>query len=669
MKRPFHNTPWPEADLPAQGGADNPPAGKAGSSLDTFVYPESTKQLLSVIISPEDAQAHLLLPLSFIGNELTVAVVHPEKREVLQDLRRRYDAFHVSFLPIGAQKFTELYHELYQQPVKGLSEPGSPSSAPFSEPPGHGRTPVGPISAKGQELPEPMPNDSSTASASLAGPDLPDLPDLPGLAEALLTHAAKCRASAIHFEQEEGRGKVRYRIDGVLQELEPGRLQESIQARPEDVVSRLKILANLEQADPLLPQHRVFRFAPANGALPEQDELVLRLATCPAVDGESFTINILDSRKARPDLEMLGHAPPVLQALETCLAHGRGMVLVAGPPGSGKNTTLQAILEFLRAPSRRIVMAEEYVTARLPGVMQTAIDPERGLTAPRLLRSFLPLDPDVIMLDRFDDRPSMRQGVNCARQGPLFLSSIAAVDGSEVLARFEAAGCDRAELAALINGVLVQRLVRRICPDCKTACVPERDEWGRLFVDYPSQLTFFLGKGCALCDFTGFKGRTLLSELFVPGAAAAATRENGREGLREAAASNGLPSLLDDGLLKLGETTLGEILRVVPAAAIARFRQRTGRGTGQNSAAAIKRGRSFLLTDPAGQRDRIDRMYEFYRELSLALASTRVVERALFHRFITTSYREIKRSAASGAITFNFTAAGDRVKIAAIPRH
>ena len=657
MKRPCHKVLSSQADFPVQRADGAGMADFACRSLDDFAYAEGAKHLLTVFISPEYAQEHFVLPLSFSGQELTVAVIDSERRDVVQSLKRTYEPFYISWVLIDEGKFAELYNDLYQRPIKGLPTTGlrADTMAPASR----GQHTTGSTSGQNPEPSGPPPNVHSDGSV--------DFLDHKDLVNAVISSGIKHRASEIHFEQEQGRGKLRYRIDGVLRELEPGWLQEKIQVQPDAFVSCLKALANLDLSRHHRPQNRVFRFVCSEPSLSGQDDLLLQLATCPSINGENCTIRILDACQVRPGLDMLDHSPRVLQSLKTFLSSKTGLILVAGPPGSGKTTTLYAALEFLRAPSRKIITAEDPIAGRLPGVMQVAVNPERGLTAARLLRSFLPLAPDVVMLDKLCDYDSIRLGFDVAPKGPLFLSSMPAADSLEVLARLEAAGINRTEIAAGLSCVLVQRLVRRICPSCRGTYIPEAEEWGRLFADYPSQLTFFRGKGCDVCDFTGFKGRTILSELLVLDVTEAAAWRDGGGDLPNAAGNGngGLHSLLDDGLLKLADTTLAEILRVVSAAAVARFRQQAG----LVSVEELKKGRSFLLSDPIGQQDRIDRMYEFYRELTFAMMKTKVVERELFHRFISTSYEEIKRSAQNGAITFNFTGAGDRVQITAIPRY
>ncbi|MDF1615488.1 GspE/PulE family protein [Desulfurivibrio dismutans] len=400
--------------------------------------------------------------------------------------------------------------------------------------------------------------------------------------------------------------------------------------------------------------------------------LDFRVATCPAISGENVTIRILDSRNANVGLEKLNHSPHVLDPFKIFLKSAAGMVLVTGPTGSGKSSTLYGALQYIYDPTLKIITAEDPIEYSFPGIMQTQINNKIGLSFSQLLRSFLRLDPDVILVGEIRDGDTAQIGFDAAQTGHLVLSTLHTNDAISTLGRLDDLGIDRAQIAASLSCVLAQRLVRRICPTCLADYVPSEEEWSPLFSDYPTHLTFFKGEGCSDCDFTGFSGRTLLSELFVPSDFKSFNKGAGVDELKaEAIESGRMKTMVDDGLLKLGDTTISEILRVVPHEMIQMFRKRGSRSApgahDPGPASSTGRGRGFMITDPATEGIRIDQMYEEYLSLAAIIQDEEKIDRELFHRFVTDNFQDLTKTTGSHSILFNFENADGGVRITAVP--
>lgn len=306
------------------------------------------------------------------------------------------------------------------------------------------------------------------------------------LVDALLSRAVEAQASDIHLQPQERRLRIRMRIDGVLQDFEPvaGDLAQA-------VVSRLKILAGLDIAERRLPQ---------DGAVKQVvrgREIDLRIAIAPAVHGEAVVVRILDRGHVALDFDALGFGGAVRRRLDALLARPSGILLVTGPTGSGKSTTLYAALARLNGPERNIVTVEDPVENKLDGVTQIQVKPEIGLTFARVLRSVLRLDPDVIMVGEIRDPETAQIATQAALTGHLVLATLHTNSAASAVTRLLDMGVDDYLIASTVGGVLAQRLVRKLCPACRTPA----DEGG------------FRAVGCPACNMTGYRGRIAIHEL------------------------------------------------------------------------------------------------------------------------------------------------------------
>ena len=373
---------------------------------------------------------------------------------------------------------------------------------------------------------------------------------------ALLLQAVRERASDLHFEPYEARAVVRFRIDGVLADvLEPPRALHAA------IVSRLKIMANLDIAEKRLPQD-------GRIALKLGDRGVdVRVSTLPTGSGERVVLRLLDQDAARLDLASLGMAADTLARVDALIREPHGIVLVTGPTGSGKTTTLYAALSRLPRGSVNMMTVEDPIEYALDGVAQTQVNPRVDLTFARALRAILRQDPDVVMIGEIRDLETAQIAVQASLTGHLVLATLHTNDAASAVTRLADMGVEPYLLSSSLLGVLAQRLVRTLCPACRRAAPPtdaERALVGSMGIVVPAQL--HAPAGCEACKQSGYRGRTGIYELLPVDEA---TRRLVHDGageiaLRDAARRAGQRSLRSDGARHLadGTTSLAELVRV-----------------------------------------------------------------------------------------------------------
>jgi general secretion pathway protein E len=372
----------------------------------------------------------------------------------------------------------------------------------------------------------------------------------------LISKAAELRASDIHLEPAEDRLRVRFRIDGALHD------QPSLPAALKSaVVSRIKVMAGLNIAERRLPQDGRLRLAVRG------HEIDLRVATSPAIHGEGVVLRLLDRSGLSLDLDSLGFDAASQDRFRRALAQPHGVVLVTGPTGSGKTTTLYAALTGLNAPERKILTIEDPIEYRLAGINQTQVSPQIGLSFSAALRSFLRQDPDVMMVGEIRDLETAQIAVQAALTGHLLLSTLHTNSAAAAVSRLVDMGVEPFLIATALNAVLAQRLVRRLCQACAEPFEPSPALLDSLKLNgaAPSISRLFRPRGCAACDH-GFRGRVAVLELLVMDEAIAdlvMARAEGRA-IQRAAVAGGMRPMLEDGLAKAaaGLTTVDEVLRV-----------------------------------------------------------------------------------------------------------
>jgi general secretion pathway protein E len=374
----------------------------------------------------------------------------------------------------------------------------------------------------------------------------------------LISRAAELRASDIHAEPSEDGLKVRFRIDGVLQD------QETLPAQVKAAfVSRVKVLANLNIAERRLPQDGRMRLAVRG------HEIDLRVATSPTLYGESVVLRLLDRSNLTLDFADLGFDQVILPPFLEMLARPHGIVLVTGPTGSGKTTTLYAALAALNAPTRKILTIEDPIEYRLAGVNQTQVSPTIGLTFAAALRSFLRQDPDVMMVGEIRDLETAQVAVQSALTGHNILSTLHTNSAAAAVTRLVDMGMEPFLISSTVNAVLAQRLVRRLCPACRAPHSPgvkELSALGAAAHGLDASPMLWAPRGCEACGHSGFKGRLAILELLPVDdeiARLVLARAEARE-IERAAVARGMRTMLQDGVAKAltGQTTIDEILRV-----------------------------------------------------------------------------------------------------------
>ena len=377
------------------------------------------------------------------------------------------------------------------------------------------------------------------------------------LVSLLITNALEMRASDIHIEPFENRLIVRYRVDGVLHEVEspPKRLSAA-------VISRVKIMANLDIAERRLPQDGRIRLRI------QGKEIDLRVSTLPTMHGESVVMRILDKGHVALDFQKLGFQDDTLKTFLDVLLQPHGVLLVTGPTGSGKTTTLYTALDRLNQPDVKILTVEDPVEYQMSGINQIQVKPQIDLTFANALRSIVRQDPDVIMIGEIRDLETAQIAVQSALTGHLVLSTVHTNDAPSTVNRLLDMGVEDYLLTSTVISILAQRLVRKLCPSCKETYValPELVEQMRLRkFSQNREITLWHAKGCSHCTQTGYIGRLCILEMMpmTDALRSLVMKHENAAVLRAEAIRGGMVTMYEDGLRKAlaGATTFEEVLR------------------------------------------------------------------------------------------------------------
>ena len=375
----------------------------------------------------------------------------------------------------------------------------------------------------------------------------------------LVTQAIQDRASDIHIEPNENDLLVRYRIDGVLHEMQ--RSPKQIQG---GVISRLKIMSDIDIAERRKPQDGRMSVV-HNGR-----KIDLRVATLPTVWGEKVVMRILDNSTATLDLRDLSFLEDNFDRYKESYSKPYGMILVTGPTGSGKSTTLYATLHAVSRPEINVITVEDPVEYRLPGINQVQVNPKAGLTFASALRSILRSDPDVVLIGEIRDHETAQIAIEAALTGHLVLSTLHTNDAPSAVTRLIEMGIEPFLVGSALDCVVAQRLARRLCPKCKEAYTPAEVEMiAARFPWSPGEEipTLYRPAGCSTCSRTGYKGRMALHEVMrvTEDIERLAVAHASAAEIQRTASEQGMVSLRDDGWTKvlLGDTSVEEILRVV----------------------------------------------------------------------------------------------------------
>ncbi|MBA7494922.1 hypothetical protein ES702_05500 [subsurface metagenome] len=381
------------------------------------------------------------------------------------------------------------------------------------------------------------------------------------LVNLIILRAVKENASDIHIEPfGEDTLKIRYRIDGILHDVMS--LPRNLQLA---VVSRIKIMSDLDIAERRLPQDGRIQVNVGGR------KINIRVSILPAVTGESAVLRILDPSSILLELDSLGFSPDILPNFLSLIKKPNGIILVTGPTGSGKSTTLYTTLNLLNSTEKKIMTIEDPVEYKLKGISQVQAKPKIGLTFASGLRSFLRQDPDIMLVGEIRDKETAEIAVQAALTGHIVLSTLHTNDAPSSVIRLIDMGIEPFLISSSVIGIIAQRLVRRICPKCKKE-IKITPDMKKILDEYEissNEITLYKGEGCPYCKDTGYKGRVAIFELIV-------ITENIRDlinknvttgKLREAAVKEGMCQLREDGIKKVceGITTIDEVLRVASA--------------------------------------------------------------------------------------------------------
>ncbi|MDH4108010.1 MAG: type II secretion system ATPase GspE [Gammaproteobacteria bacterium] len=412
----------------------------------------------------------------------------------------------------------------------------------------------------------------ATAAAPLALNSLQFLDDVEQLKELageapiiklvnqVIIRAAESGASDIHIEPFEGELKIRFRVDGLLREIESPPTESAAA-----VISRVKIMANLNIAERRLSQDGRFRHR-VRGV-----DYDFRVSTVPTMYGESVVMRLLQRDQTAQDFEALGFTPEQTGTMKEILAMPHGILLVTGPTGSGKSTTLYAALNHLNDPERMIITVEDPVEYNIPGINQMQVKPQIGLTFATALRSIVRQDPDVIMIGEMRDSETAQIAVQSALTGHLVLSTLHTNDAPSSVMRLIDMGVQDYLLTSAVNAVQAQRLVRKLCDECKEPYQPMAElarRWGLDRATLGREATLYRARGCDACGHTGYSGRRAILEILrISDEMRRLVLSNAdASGIRRLALAEGMVPMRQDGFQKAlqGITSIEEVLRVTP---------------------------------------------------------------------------------------------------------
>jgi len=473
------------------------------------------------LVPEEMARKHTLIPMDIIGDSLMVVMADPSDVRTIEDIRarsgRRVEA--ALGIPADIRQAIDLNYRSVGEITRQVSQfaPAEERATVTSEV--IARTPV----AQSLEL--------------------------------IIAQAVRDRASDVHIEPQAGHLRVRYRVDGILRDAFSLPLSAGA-----PLVSRIKVLGGMDIAEQRRPQDGQFSIKVG------EKDVDIRVATMEAAYGERVTLRILDKSLSIIPLSDLGFTPDALERYRAVLRSPFGMILVSGPTGSGKTTTLYASINTLDRIQRNILTIEDPIEYRFDNISQTQVNPKAGITFAGGLRAAMRHNPDVILVGEIRDKDTVTTAVQAALTGHLVLSSIHANDAVGVIFRLLDLGIERYLVVSTVVGIVAQRMLRRICPYCRTEYKPTAEEKAA----YEEEMkegpgAFFAGAGCHLCNNTGFRGRTGLYEVLImteriremvlSNAAAAE--------IKAQAVKDGMTTIRHNGMVKAKEgiTTLGEVLR------------------------------------------------------------------------------------------------------------
>ena len=483
------------------------------------------------------AKKHMILPVAVLQKELHLAMADPLKFEALQDVRFTSNCTIVPLLATVTDIKKGIQHHYSRE--KGDT-----------------------IDDLVKDMAGDLPIEFTQDNGDLNGKDADDRrrsesAPIVRMVNLIVTQAVETGASDIHIEPNRTNLLIRNRVDGLLrQSLEAPKWVTG------PVISRIKVMSRMDIAEKRLPQDG--RVAIKVG----QKSYDLRVSTVPGSHGEKVVIRVLDSSKVTASLGSMGLDEAELAHMQTLIERPQGIVLVTGPTGAGKTSTLYGMLNTLHSVERNITTIEDPIEYELAGINQTAVQEKIGLSFGTMLRSLLRQDPDVIMLGEMRDAETTNIALQASITGHLVLSTMHTGNAVATVTRLRNIGVPSYVIASAVNGIIAQRLVRAICQNCKKPSTPTEADIARLgSLTNMTKLECYTGTGCVMCNGTGYKGRTAVFEIltFTPAIRALVSMDSTESEIRREALAGGMNTLLTATLNKIraGRTTLAELFRVI----------------------------------------------------------------------------------------------------------
>jgi type IV pilus assembly protein PilB len=497
------------------------------------------------LVSKAYARKHRLVPVSVLENVLTVAMDDPTSTGVVEELQAS-TGFTITPVTSTTTKIQRAFARAYgdEPEIQAAEGPERVDLVEEAEAVRRGYVEQYHQSRKAEEI-----------------------------VRQLLNIAIEKGASDIHLETLSRGLHVRFRIDGVLQQIDLGAVQNWLNSSQREVISRVKVLSQMDIAERRRPQDGSFRARVARDGGTNVD---FRVSVVPSYYGESVVIRLLDPRRAPRAVQQVGLWAPITEKLQELLARTAGILLVTGPTGSGKSSTLYAALMTLHRPEIRILTAEDPIEYVYEQFSQSEVNDRIGNTFASYMRSFLRHDPEIIMVGEIRDEETAEMAFRAAQTGHLLLSTLHTNDAISSVTRLLDLKVDPNLLTSCLLGVLSQRLVREICPSCRVAYTPPERLLREFFATPPAGARWFRGRGCPACNMTGYRGRMAVAELWVPSEEDIILINKGApfDQVRESAKASTM-SMGDDAWQKLqeGRTNLEELIRTLPYSCVHQLRR------------------------------------------------------------------------------------------------
>jgi type II secretory ATPase GspE/PulE/Tfp pilus assembly ATPase PilB-like protein len=512
--------------------------------LDKFTIDPSLRKL----INKSYAKNNHVIPISNLGNTITLAMEDPTSTEVIKELRSS-TGFSIHVVTSTSSKIRRTFAKLYGEELSGEQEIDH-----------------------SHELISDEEADESSKSRYIKEYQLTQRAD--DAVRKIINIAVKNRTSDIHIESLDNRALIRFRIDEVLQEMNLGVLQDSINKNRKEIISCIKILGKMDISEKRRPQDGSFRVrVERNGEIVAVD---FRVSIVPSYYGENVVLRILDKRNAPTSIQDLGFSYAITDQIQQLLKRTTGILLITGPTGSGKSSTLYAALMTLFRPEIRILTAENPIEYVYENLSQCEVNEKIGNTFANYLRAFLRHDPEVIMVGEIRDQETAEMAFRAAQTGHMLLSILHTNDAISAVTRLLDLNIEANMITSSLLGVHAQRLVRKVCDQCKEDYMPSEHLLKEFFNTPPANFHWSRGKGCPQCNFTGYKGRMAVAELWTPSEDDIVLINKGVPFDEiKASAQKSTILMAEDAMEKIqaSKTTLEELMRTLPYSSIEQFRR------------------------------------------------------------------------------------------------